>query len=224
MITICIASYGTENWRDLAFSRAYPSALGQNAEVVQIHQTHGTLASARNAAAAAASGEWLVFLDADDELHYNYIESIEAVLNGPGLYLPRTAFAKNGVIREPHFLGADNLRDGNPMIIGTTIPRRLFNQIGGFTDHVALFEDWLLFAQLWKAGAPIVRVPDAIYIAHMHRGSRNRQPKPPERLYWHQWIGHTVFPEHYGPTTPQEDSQRRLLVDGQTSGQLRIVA
>lgn len=210
MISICIASFGSEQWRDLAWSRAYQSTVGQGAEVIVVHQPEGTCASARNAAAAEATGAWLIFLDADDELDTGYVDAMHCSANGMAMYLPRTSFARNGVRRKPHFLGDCSLRDGNPMIIGTMVPRDLFMQVGGFTEHVELFEDWMLFAQLWKAGAPVVRVPGAVYIAHMTRASRNRVPKQPTRHYWHQWIGHHVFPEHYGPTTIEEDIRKRL--------------
>ena len=77
----------------------------------------------------------------------------------------------------------------------------------------------MLFAQLWKAGLPVVRVPDAVYVAHMVRGSRNRRVHGRTRAYWHQMIGHAVFPEHYEPTTVAEDVSRRL-----SSARLRLVA
>ena len=78
-VSICIATFGDERWRDLAMSRAYPSALEQDApEIIVVHQPVGTLASARNAAAAQAHGDWLCFLDADDELASGYLDAMMA--------------------------------------------------------------------------------------------------------------------------------------------------
>lgn len=213
MISVCIASYGTEEWYDRAWSHAYPSTIGQGAEVVVFHDRNGTVASTRNEAARQAHGDWLIFLDADDRLAEGYVEAMERALNGPALYLPRTSFvsftAQNRV-HPPQFMPDCSLRDGNPMIIGTMVPRQLFLDNGGFTENVPLYEDWMLFAQLWKRGAPIIKVPNAIYLAHMRRRSRNRAVRAQERTYWHQWIGHQVFPEHYEATRPEEDAARRL--------------
>lgn len=216
MISVCIAAFGGEQWNDLAWSHAYPSTAGQGAEVIVFYDRDGTVASTRNKAAEEAHGEWLIFLDADDKLAPGYVEAMERALNGPGLYLPRTSFISftaNNRVYPPQFMPDCSLRDGNPMIIGTMVPRDMFMGIGGFTENVPLYEDWMLFAQLWKNGAPVIKVPDAIYMAHMRRRSRNRSVHQRERTYWHQWIGHQVFPEHYEKPRPEEDASRRLHPD-----------
>lgn len=213
MISVCIASFGTDEWKDRAWQHAYPSTIGQGAEVIVYHDPNGTVASSRNQAAQQAHGDWLVFLDADDQLGEGYIEAMQRAADGPALYLPQTSFASysaNNRAYPPRFMPDCSLRDGNPMIIGTMLPREMFLEVGGFTENVALYEDWMLFAQLWKQGAPVVKVPDATYVAYMRRRSRNRSVSARERIYWHQWIGHQVFPEHYAPTRPDEDASRRL--------------
>lgn len=221
MISVCIATYGGNVWAELAERRAFRSAIMQDCEVILEHQPEGTLASARNAAAARATRDWIVFCDGDDELDDRYVAAMtDAIGRSEGyLYLPQTSFAKNGSRRQPHFFPWCDLRDGNPLVIGTVVPRHDFLEIGGFTEGVELFEDWMLFAQLWKAGREVIRVPDAIYVAHMVRGSRNRHTHGRTRLYWHQWIGHQVFPEHYAPTTEAEDAVKRL-----SSLRIRLVA
>ena len=64
-------------------------------------------------------------------------------------------------------------------MIGTLIHGRLFTEVGGFEEW-PIYEDWALFARAWKAGAQLVQVPDAVYVAHVnprgrnHEGGRNR--------------------------------------------------
>lgn len=213
MISVCISTFGTEEWRERAWQHAYPSTIGQGCEVIIVHQEKGTVASSRNEAAKRAHGQWLIFLDADDQLAPGYVEAMERSLNGPALYLPQTQFASwtaRNRVWPASFLPDCSLRDGNPLIIGTMVPRDLFLEVDGFTEGVELYEDWMLFAQLWKKGAEVVKVPRAIYIAYMRRRSRNRVQNGQIRLYWHQWIGHQVFPEHYAATRPEEDAARRL--------------
>lgn len=220
MISVCIATYGANVWAELAERRAFRSAIIQDCEVILEHQPDGTLASARNTAAAKATRDWIVFCDGDDELDDQYIAAMEHAIEGPSLYVPRTSFAKNGTRRLPHFFEQCSLRDGNPLVIGTMLPRKQFLNVGGFTDGVELFEDWMLFAQLWKnEDLWPTMVWDAIYVAHVVRRSRNRQSHGPVRLYWHQWIGHQVFPDHYQPTTAEEDAAKRL-----TPPEIRLVA
>src|SRR3990172_10108928 len=79
-VSICIATFGDSRWRDLPYSRAYPSALDQGAhEIIMEHQPEGTVASSRNAAAEKAKGDWLCFLDADDELAQGYLSAMRRV-------------------------------------------------------------------------------------------------------------------------------------------------
>ena len=76
-VSVIIATYGDETWRDLAMSRAYPSALNQGAhEIVVGHDDEGTIASVRNALAEKAEGTHLLFLDADDELAPGFIQAM----------------------------------------------------------------------------------------------------------------------------------------------------
>jgi glycosyltransferase involved in cell wall biosynthesis len=77
-VAIVIATCGDEEWADLAWSRAYPSARGQAgildaAQVVIEHYPRLDVAQARNAAARHSDRDWLCFLDADDELEADYL-------------------------------------------------------------------------------------------------------------------------------------------------------
>ncbi len=59
-------------------------------------------------------------------------------------------------------------------MIGTLIQRELFLEIGGFPEYPHGFEDWAVWAKAWKAGAKIVKVPDAIYRAHVNPHSKHK--------------------------------------------------
>src|SRR3990172_9341450 len=79
-VSICIATFGDSRWRDLAYSRAYPSALEQGAhEIIVEHQPEGTVASSRNAAAGRARGACPCFLDAHDEPAQGYLRGMGRV-------------------------------------------------------------------------------------------------------------------------------------------------
>lgn len=208
MISVVIATYGDQRWRDLAWSRAYPSALGQADDVTVIYDPDGTVASTRNEGAATAKGEWLLFLDADDEIASGYIAAMTAaILVGEpwesaagtaapaNLYTPRVQYVHRGRGGQPFFHPEIAPQDGNWLVIGTVVPRWLFREVGGFEEW-PIYEDWALFARMQKAGADVVRVPDAVYRAWRKAGpTRNHAFDRPGKLAAHAQIRRAVYPE-----------------------------
>jgi glycosyltransferase involved in cell wall biosynthesis len=204
-VSVVIASYGDESWVELTRDRAYPSAQNQGAhEVVLVHQPDGSIATARNEGAEKAKGDWLCFLDADDELADGYVEAMKAAerseevpIVGPVLLTPAVSYVSSGRRARPKFWPEKPLSEGNWLVIGTLIPRLLFVSVGGFDDSPHAYEDWSIFARCWKAGAAIVKVPDAVYVAHVRGGSRNRRMSRREQVEQHYAIGRDLFPEVY---------------------------
>lgn len=183
-VSVVIACYGHQDWADLAWSRAYPSAFRQADECLVVYLKKGNLAEARNLAATSASGDWLVFLDADDELDPGYVSALKTQLvqdDSPRqLCAPRISYVESGYRQAPKYLplGQDDIRDGNWMVIGTAVHRATFDAAGGFRDW-PLYEDWDLWQRCHlRAAARPVKVPDMVYVAHVNHASRNRGPSP----------------------------------------------
>jgi glycosyltransferase involved in cell wall biosynthesis len=198
-VSILICTFGEAKWRDLAINRALRSAQSQKEafEVNAWHEPDGTLASSRNAAAKEASGDYLCFLDADDELAPGYIEAMiaawwrvvdttSAVLPLPeqALYVPAVQYVyrdKDGEREEsePQLLNTGRpLVEINRAVIGSPVPRQLFLDLQGFKDLPAL-EDWELWLRVSRF-LPLIDVPDAVYRAFVRPGSRNAD----QSLYW----------------------------------------
>lgn len=184
-VSVVISTYGEEAWRDLAMSRAYPSALDQGAyEIVVGHDDQATIAQVRNALAEKTTGDWLCFLDADDELGPRYIWAMQRALKQrrggdgapPPLLTPAIQYVHiSGKRQAPKFWPMGDLSKDNFLVVGTLVERNLFMEVGGFEDYPHGFEDWSLWAKCWKAGAEIIQVRRAIYIAHINPGSKHRQ-------------------------------------------------
>lgn len=180
-ISVIIATYGEQAWRELAINRAMPSVDEANQFCIP-HRPDGTRASSLNQGAADAKGEWLLFLDADDELAPGYVGAMRRAVErhrGDGtrrvLLTPATIWVRQGARPKPAFQKEIPLEKGNWLVIGTLIQRDLFMEIGGFHEHPHGLEDWNLWARAVRAGAEIIKVPDAVYIAHVNPHSKHHQ-------------------------------------------------
>lgn len=189
--SILIASYGEERWREVALERAVPSAERQGAhEVIVVHLPNGDVAAARNEAAAQATGEWLCFLDADDELAYGYLvqmaraERLNRRASERCLYTPAVSYIQNGRRRAARIHPQVDLLSGNWLVIGTLVHRSLFEEVGGFRLWPHGLEDWDLWARIWLRGdIEIVKVPRAIYVAHWNENSKHHELARNKRAY-----------------------------------------
>lgn len=206
----------------MALERAFPSAEGQGAdEVLFGHEAGGTIASCRNALAARAQGDWLCFLDADDELAPRYIDAMRQAgarrrLNPPPLLTPAVSYVIKGRHRAATFhRGTErDLAHFNWLVIGTLIHRDVFQQIGGFQDWPHGLEDWALWSQAHKLGCRVIKVRGAIYVAHKDENSKHAHlMRTAHHPYWHQKVGHSIWPEVFDATTEDED-ENRILVGG----------
>lgn len=201
-VDVVVASYGPiEQWEAL-IARATDSArnqLVQPAHIRQLHDAAGSdLSWVRNQAAEESDADWLIFLDADDELSPDYIRSM---------------LAASGDIRQPSTLGVhpDGHEDdypvlippnpggflvGNHLVIGCMVRRWIFEEVGGFREGMRSLEDWDLWIRCLLVGAKLGTAPDAIYRVHVRPASRNSPEGDHHRTYseiqaryqslWHQ--------------------------------------
>lgn len=177
-VTVCVATFGTAEWVDLAQERAIPSAQRQGVPV--IHRHADTLAEARNDAIAAATTSWVICLDADDQLGDGYVTALSkghADIRVPSLI-------------EVHLDGSSlevdltqrNIERLNPIPISAMVRREMVLSAGGFQPWPA-WEDWALWLTLVRRGATYEHIPDARLYAHVSPRSRNRSISDPAGLH-----------------------------------------
>lgn len=170
-VTVIVATYGDLDWQARAYETAVPSAV--DARPHRIIVTHNaTLAKARNLGADLAATEWLLFLDADDELAPGYIEAMAG--SDADLRAPRLHLIYEDSVEVPELASRD-INRVNPCCIGTLIRKQMFHDVGGFWEEPA-WEDWSLFRRCWLLGARIDHIDDAIYLAHQRPDGRNSTP------------------------------------------------
>jgi GT2 family glycosyltransferase len=191
-VTIAIATFGDQSWIDLAESRAIPSAERFGVPVVHFHA--GTLHEARNGALERVDTEWVVHLDADDELAPTYLDMLAR--GTADLRVPAVSYVRNGLIPPPyvpkvaghsHDCSADCLIDGNWIVVGAMVRAQMVRDVGGWRDF-EWAEDWDLWVRCWQAGATIEALPKAVYRAHVRPDSRNRALDRAGRVAAHEAI------------------------------------
>lgn len=198
-VSVVVGTHGADEWRQLAETRALPSAHALTTparEVIHVHAD--TLQHARNSGALQAKGEWLAFLDADDELHRHYIARMaegSADLRGPAVQY----INPDGMVNRPLVIEPMDLTNGNYLVIGTLVRREMFMDVGGFRDW-EFYEDWCLWQRCWQAGATIEQLPGAVYKAYMRWDSRNRAPSTRQKMAMHAAIRQANFPHLYQVT------------------------
>ncbi len=177
--TIIIGVFGDiRYWLDVARANALPSARKQGCSVIL--SAGDSLAQARNSAVRNVETEWLIFLDADDELSDGYVQ---ALLDGEGdLRAPAVQWVTEGVADAPVLLDDRDIEFSNPCVIGTAIRRTLFLELGGFEEFDA-WEDYALFLKAYRRGATITHNPAAVYIVHSYEDSRNNTVQDPGTLF-----------------------------------------
>jgi glycosyltransferase involved in cell wall biosynthesis len=173
-VGVVVATFGDwEKWHAIG-QRAVASIKAQTRPPDFFVWPHGeTLAEARNFGAAELRTDWLIFLDADDELDHGYVESMlaaEGDIRRPatlGVYENGTQDA------EPVMIPRRDIDTANYIVIGAMCRREMFLAAGGFPE-LPILEDWALWRAMVKAGATVVDVPDAIYRVSVRSDSRNQ--------------------------------------------------
>lgn len=187
-VSVIVASYGDDRWAHLAHRRAIPSARAAierrrvQSEILDCHRPDGNLAGIRNDLAGMAEGEWLCFLDADDELEPGYLDALLAPDRWGDLRAPAIRYVTAGRAADPITLEDRNIDTMNPCVIGTLIRRDMFHRVGGFWGERA-WEDWSLFRRAWLVGARIEHVRAAVYTVHVDPAGRNSTVHNPRALH-----------------------------------------
>ena len=154
-----------------------------------INQANAGVAATRNRGVKESEGEYVCFLDADDWWEPNFIDEIDKLIidyPNAGIYCTNYIYYKPGKTRVALNLprGYMNYPDAylrSKMMpvtsITTCIPRKVFDEIGGFPVGIKLGEDFLLWAETAiKYMVAFSEKPLAYYnndIPTSHRATRN---------------------------------------------------
>ena len=140
-----------------------------------IIQKNQGVSSARNHGIRTAKGEWLAFLDSDDEWLPKKLEKQVAALIGSNSWVCHTdeIWIRNGVRVNPHkhhaktggdiFLKSLQLCAMSPSSI--IIHRKIFDRIGLFDESLPVCEDYDLFLRI-TSRYPVLHLPENLIIKY----------------------------------------------------------
>ena len=146
---------------DDSFSIAQSVLDGCDAAHQLIRQSNAGVSTARNNGVMASHGDYLCFLDADDWWTPSFLGKMDELIRSypdAGIYGTNYYYVKNGIEKvcvkraESGYINycrvyAEDLR--MPLWTGAvSLPRSVFNEMGGFRPHLKLGEDFDLWIKI----------------------------------------------------------------------------
>lgn len=187
-VAVVVATFGDDDWCQLGNYTAQRLKELQTLtpEIIRIHGLEG-LINARNHCMDSILGfDWVVFLDADDDLDPQFVEAV-ALYDGDADILQTAVRGFNWTpdnerewIDPVPTLHKQKypLKSSNYLIIGSPIRTEMFLRVGGFDDWPVL-EDWALWLKCYNAGARFDELYEAVYFINDAHG-RNLNPEADE--------------------------------------------
>ena len=136
------------------------------------------IAGNSNAAAALATGEFLVLLDHDDTLAPNLLFEVASALNARPeadlLYFDEDKLSEFGQQRSEPFFKPDwspELLLSANYLMHSVVRRELFTAVGGFASDADGAQDWDLVLRCTERSAAIVHIPKILYHWRQMAGS-----------------------------------------------------
>lgn len=189
-ITIGIASYNQQDYLSEAIESAWHQkragekeiiccndgstddslAIAKRYPITVIDQVNKGLASARNTILMNATGDFILYLDADDillenailEIQKTILEHPEADIIAPSLKTFGTSNEEIILMKDPKL---EDFRNGNKIGYCAAIRKSALEEVGGYSPKmVEGYEDLHLTMNLLSRGKKIVTIPEVLWL------------------------------------------------------------
>lgn len=143
--------------------------IAQKYPVKVIHQVNKGLSSARNTGIMNATGEYILFLDADDMLMENCIEVMEKYIKDSSPDILSASFKCFGVDNNEVILmenpTLEDFKVGNRIGSCSCVKKSALLEVGGYSPRMVHgYEDLHLWIDLLKRGKKIVTIPEVLWM------------------------------------------------------------
>ena len=163
------------------------------------HEVNQRVGAARNTGAQHATGDYLVFLDADDILDKDYLVKMEdfvlknqLVCAGSWLYYMTNPNNKGKIIKTLPLIGQQARLPGT-FPSGFLIKKTIFDQQGGFSSLIVNSEDTEFLWRLYKSGVLIYNLSEPLVGYRVNPMSKTSVAK--ERKMFFQDLLYLVYQE-----------------------------
>jgi|694.fasta_scaffold05370_15 glycosyltransferase involved in cell wall biosynthesis len=174
----------------------------ENQNFKHFRQENKGVSAARNHGAKMASGEYLLFLDADDLIDSRYVEKcLNEFSKNKNVKIVYANAMKFGHESQPWILpdykGFENFLIENCIYISALIKKSDFDQAQGFDENLIFYEDWDLWISILKNGGEVIKIAEPLFFYRIHAKPESASGKAIENPKIHHQNRLKVFVKHY---------------------------
>jgi glycosyltransferase involved in cell wall biosynthesis len=164
---IVVDDGSTDNSKEIAERYMFKQFPLIDSPVKVISQNNKGLPSARNTGIMASTGDYILFLDADDILMENAVERITQEIQAMNADVVAPSFVEFGKSNREVILGAftmDDLKIANRIAYCCAIRRKALIEVGGYNPKMKWgWEDYDLTFDLFKRGKTISIIQEVLF-------------------------------------------------------------
>jgi glycosyltransferase involved in cell wall biosynthesis len=157
------------------------------------HETNKGLPEARNTGVKQASGEFLVIMDSDDLITPTFLEETMAALqnsDNDGIYTQMQLFGARDYLWKEE-ISLFSLLAGEPGPVTFLMKRKVFEEVGGYNQHLTLNSDHEFWVAAMGCGMKFGRIEKPLFKYRKHEFSMSCV----NRDQW--WQSIPVLMEHH---------------------------
>jgi glycosyltransferase involved in cell wall biosynthesis len=171
--------------------------IGVDNRFKYIYQKNTGVCIARNNAIKAATGDYILCLDADDLISDNFLqETVKILDSNPNIKVATSIvkfFGRSKGILNVISYDISVLLASNQLVVTSLFRRTDFDRVGGFNVNMKDgFEDWDFWISILKNGGIVERSSKAFFYYRLQMSSRNNQIslEKERKLRYQLWENH----------------------------------